>query len=144
LRGVVFVVDASTSEWSDSAEYLHDVLLALQKLQQSKKTSDNMFRVLVACNKADLFTALPAAKIKVLLGEEVGKVREAKSRGIVGMGNEDRDDAEDEWLGIVGSRKQFEFKELEEVGIEVEFAGGSTANGKSWKATLETWFGGAL
>ena len=138
--GVVFVVDSSAQEWRDAGEYLYSVLLRIQKLQEARGAKMKAFPVLVACNKCDLFTALPAARIRRLLEEEMGTVREARSRGIVGVGEEDRED--DEWLGEGGSGP-FTFEALEEAGIQVEFAGASTlADG--WRQPLGKWVGSCL
>jgi len=138
--GVVFVVDSSAQEWRDAGEYLYAVLLRIQKLQEARGVKAKSFPVLVACNKSDLFTALPAARIRRLLEDEMGRVREARSRGIVGVGEEERED--DEWLGEGGSGS-FTFEALEEAGIQVEFAGGSTlADG--WRQPLGKWVGSCL
>ncbi|KAI5843238.1 signal recognition particle receptor beta subunit-domain-containing protein [Tricharina praecox] len=140
-KGVVFVVDSSAQEWRDAGEYLYSALLRIQKLQEARGTKAKAsFPVLVACNKSDLFTALPAARIRRLLEEEMGRVREARSRGIVGVGDEDKED--DEWLGEGGSAP-FTFEALEDAGIQVEFAGGSTlADG--WRQPLGKWVGSCL
>lgn len=138
----MFVVDASAaaSELPGTAEYLHAVLVELQRLM-GQKSGKEVFRVAVCCNKADLFTALPAGSMKRVLEEEVGKVREAKSKGVVGVGEEEKEDL-DEWLGEVGSDK-FEFEQLGEAGIEVEFLGGSVKD-DGWRGNLGEWFGKSL
>lgn len=77
LRGVIFVVDtAALSEdeaLRDTATYLHDVLLILQKRAQKKGKSSPKIAmevpVLVAANKQDLFTALPPNSVRERLTE---------------------------------------------------------------------------
>jgi signal recognition particle receptor subunit beta len=65
VRGIIFVVDAASvaeeAGLNETAEYLHDVLLALQKRYTGATTSKGPkeIPVLVAANKMDLFTALP-------------------------------------------------------------------------------------
>lgn len=66
-KGVVFVVDSSAQGWHDAGEYLHAVLLRVQKVAAKRKDPNALFPVLVACNKSDLFTALPATRVRALL-----------------------------------------------------------------------------
>lgn len=143
-RGVVFVLDAAASQqhWRDAAEYLYTVLLRIQHLLDAPGSRQREgFPVLVACNKSDLFTALPPAKICTLLEAELNAVREARSRGIVRVGLEDSDEVVD-LLGTSG--KRFSFAGLEEeVGIAVSFRGGST-RGDGWRLPLGEWVGGCL
>jgi len=136
----VFLVDSAAGGWEDAAGYLHDVLLRVQHLQERKGAKAGVFRVLIACNKADLFTALPPSRVGSLLEEELGKVREARSKGVVGVGEEDKEEAD--WLGEGGSGG-FTFGGLEEVGIEVEFKGGSAID-DGWRTGLGEWIGGSL
>ncbi|KAH8898384.1 P-loop containing nucleoside triphosphate hydrolase protein [Thozetella sp. PMI_491] len=135
LKGVVFVVDAAALADGDSlpatAEYLYDVLLNLQKRLSSNKTSRPPpgVPVLVAANKLDLFTALPAALVKSNLETELGRIRKARSKGLLdsGVGTDDdglTGDASDDWLGEYGSEK-FTFKQMLEFDIEVEVIGGN-------------------
>jgi len=136
-RGVVFVVDASAQEWSDTAEYLYGVLLRLQLLQDAPGNKREVIPVLVACNKSDLFTALPAGRIRSVLEGEVEKVREGRSKGIVGVGEEEE---EVEVLGGVG---RFTFESLEELGVKVVFKGASTSK-DGWRVPLGEWVGESL
>jgi signal recognition particle receptor subunit beta len=135
LKGVVFMLDAAAlSETDDAlpqtAEYLYDVLLALQKRNGAGKSSraPATVPVLVAANKSDLFTALPAALVKDQLESELGRIRRSKSKGLmdsgVGADADDREEAE-EWLGEYGSEK-FAFGQMREFDIEVEVVGGNT------------------
>ncbi|KAF2145270.1 uncharacterized protein K452DRAFT_316345 [Aplosporella prunicola CBS 121167] len=133
LRGLVFVVDAaalaSPAALSQAAEFLHDVLLALQRRYTSAKTSrgPKACPVLVAANKSDLFTALPAQLVRAQLEAEITKVRSARAKGILDVGvGEDADAAapDAEWLGDGGEGK-FEFRQMEEVNVVVDVVAGS-------------------
>lgn len=140
LRAVVFVVDAAAlSEpdvLADAAAYLYDVLLRLQKRMGSTKTSKAPYAipVLVAANKTDLFTALPAKLVKSNLEKELGRIRRTRSKGLLdsGVGADDigagGDDA-DEWLGEYGS-DEFKFAQMREFDIEVEVEGGAVLGEK--------------
>ncbi|KAH7416899.1 signal recognition particle receptor beta subunit-domain-containing protein [Cadophora sp. MPI-SDFR-AT-0126] len=132
LKGLIFVVDAATLSPGDeglrqTADYLHDVLLILQKRVGTKaaKTS-RQISVLVAANKMDLFTALPVALVKSSLEGEITKVRVSRSKGLLdsGIGMDDPDDEKDDWLGEMGS-KVFKFSQMEEFDIAIEVAGGN-------------------
>ena len=98
-----------------AAEYLHDVLLLLQKRLTSSKTSKGPkeMHVLVAANKMDLFTALPATIVKNTLEKEISKVRDSRSKGLLdsGAGRDDEVDDNEEWLGETGST-QFKFGQI--------------------------------
>lgn len=131
LRGVVFLVDAaalaSPAGLSDAAEFLHDVLLTLQKRYTSAKTSKAtaVTPVLIAANKLDLFTALPPQLVRAHLEQEIEKVRIARAKGILDVGmSEDSVGEDHEWLGLGGESK-FEFKHMEEMNVPVEVVGGS-------------------
>ena len=86
VRGVVFVVDSSALSHTasetggkgevegglaEAASYLHDVLLTLQRRHTSGKTSkiQGEVPVLIAANKSDLFTSLPAEMVGRCVGE---------------------------------------------------------------------------
>jgi signal recognition particle receptor subunit beta len=129
------MLDASAPSLSDAAAYLHDILLTLQKRRTSAKTSKlpSAIPVLVAANKQDVFTALPANVVKQRLQDEIGKIRASRSKGLMDSAQQDGDDAgiggeeEDEesaWLGEYGS-KRFVFEQLLEFGVEVEVKGGN-------------------
>jgi signal recognition particle receptor subunit beta len=131
LRAVVFVLDAADADTlsTDGAEYLYDVLLALQKRTGSGKTSraPHAVPVLVAANKLDLFTALPAALVKSRLEAELGRIRKTRSKGLleasVGADEVDVPEEGDDWLGEYGSDK-FSFAQMREFDIEVDVIGG--------------------
>ncbi len=138
FTGVIFVVDASaigsdgssSEELTETATYLHDVLLQqLQKLNlklnQSKVAS---IPFLIAGNKMDLFTALPEKLVKSTLEKEITKLRKTRSRGIASIAEEKSadglnfgsgnvvNDEEGEVLGGDASER-FEFEGLDEWGL---------------------------
>ena len=136
LKGVVFIVDAAALADGDSlpatAEYLYDLLLSLQKRMSGNKTSRPPagIPVLVAANKLDLFTSLPAALVKTNLETELTRIRKARSKGLLdsGAGADDdglsEADVSDDWLGEYGSEK-FAFRQMLEFDIEVDVKGGN-------------------
>lgn len=156
-RGVIFMVDAGTimdeTELRDTASYLHDVLLFLQKRLASSRTS--VFRklpdipVLVAANKQDLFTALPANSVKERLETEIEKIRQSKRKGLLSADVSAGDDEQDILGGDEGNER-FTFKLLEEEsGVRVTVVGGSVksnndadigAGVRQW----EDWIGSCL
>ncbi|KAI0115718.1 signal recognition particle receptor beta subunit-domain-containing protein [Nemania sp. FL0031] len=135
LRGVLYVLDAATLDDSlaDAATYLYDVLLALQKRAGSGSTSrpPNAVHVLVAANKIDLFTALPASLVRSNLEAELGRIRQSRSKGLLDSGvgtDEIGSEEQDSWLGEYGSEK-FTFGQMREFDIEVDVVGGSVLEG---------------
>jgi len=134
LKAVVFMVDAGALSEHDSlaatASYLHDVLLFLQKRMAAGKSSKApaAVPVLIAANKADLFTALPAALVKSNLEAELGRIRRTKSKGLLDSGVR-ADDAVntsegDDWLGEYGAEK-FAFSQMREFDIDVDVIAGN-------------------
>lgn len=116
---------------NETAEYLHDVLLALQKRYTGAKTSKGPkeIPVLIAANKMDLFTALPPNLVKLQLEKAVSEVRKSKAKGLKDSGvaisgEDDGLDEEREWLGE-GGEGNFEFSQMEEVGTGVSVKGGN-------------------
>lgn len=142
IRGVVFVLDSSLTDVRGTAEYLYDILLALQKSVAAVGPVSQPKRLLIACNKSDVFTALPASKIQKLLEEEITKMRVSRAKGILDVEDDGEGTEEKEWLGE-GGEGPFEFKAMEEVGVEVEVKGGSVER-KEWKDRLGAWVGGCL
>ncbi|KAK0718509.1 hypothetical protein B0T26DRAFT_741450 [Lasiosphaeria miniovina] len=139
VKAVVFVVDAAALADGDAlpetAGYLYEVLLSLQKRMGAGKGSraPASVPVLVAANKLDLFTALPAALVRSNLEAELGRIRRTRSRGLLDSGvGADEDvaaagaagDESDNWLGEYGSDK-FSFKQMLEFDIEVDVVGGN-------------------
>jgi signal recognition particle receptor subunit beta len=135
LKGIIFLVDAASLSTGDeslrqTSEYLHDILLLLQKHMTGSKTSraPKELPLLIAANKMDLFTALPAALVKTTLEAEIGKVRSSRSKGLldsgIGMGDVAEAEEKDDWVGEVGSG-DFKFSQMDEFNIFVEVIGGS-------------------
>ncbi len=149
LVAVVYMIDAaalgeggaedkSDSGLADAASYLYDILLALQKRMGATRSSKApaAVPVLVAANKADLFTALPAPLVKAQLEAELGRLRSTRSRGLLdsGFGADDvgsgtgagGGDEMDDWLGEYGS-KTFRFEQMREFDIDVDVVAGNVA-----------------
>ncbi|GAB1730647.1 hypothetical protein NU195Hw_g8603t1 [Hortaea werneckii] len=149
LRGILFLVDSaavsSAAGLTETAEYLHDILLALQKRNAAGKTSKRPEQVplLVAANKQDVFTSLPAGIVRSKLQEEITRVRQTKSKGLldsgVGMDDDQMDDEEANWLGAYGS-KDFKFEQMEEHGVDVQIVGGNVKGDGKEKGKVEDWW----
>ena len=144
LRGIIFVVDAAALSGGDvglrqAADYLHDVLLFLQKRMSNSKTAKALkeIPVLIAANKLDLFTALPAALVKNALEAEITKVRDSRSKGLLDSGISMDDDEKDDWLGEMGGTA-FKFAQMEEFNISIEVAGGNVLGGDG--AEVQKWW----
>jgi signal recognition particle receptor subunit beta len=142
LAGLIFVVDAAALSTADAlssaAEYLHDVLLVLQKRYTTAKTSKAGvdLPVLIAANKLDLFTALPALLVKRELEKEISKVRETRAKGLRLAGKSDESQEEEsEWLGDDG---EFRFGQMEQVNIKVDVQGGSVNGGDG--SDIKLWW----
>ncbi|KAK0353571.1 hypothetical protein LTR59_008069 [Friedmanniomyces endolithicus] len=149
LKGLLFVVDSavlsSAAGLTETAEYLYDVLLLLQKRHTQGKTSKGPLAipVLLVANKQDVFTSLPAGLVKSKLEEELGKVRQTRSKGLldsgIGMDDDGEADEESNWLGEYGA-KGFKFAQMREHGVEVEVVGMSTsAEGEDEGRVHECW-----
>ncbi|KAG4431124.1 hypothetical protein IFR05_013393 [Cadophora sp. M221] len=144
LKGLIFVVDAATLSAGDeglrqTADYLHDVLLVLQKRVGTKAAKAlKEIPVLIAANKMDLFTALPVALVRSSLEGEIAKVRTSRSKGLLdsGIGMDDANDEKDDWLGEMGST-EFKFSQMEEFDIFVEVSGGNVLGDT---ATVDKWW----
>lgn len=159
LKGIIYVVDAANLSsatgsragegLTEAAEYLHDMLLMLQRRYTSSKTSrgPNEIPVLIAANKMDLFTALPAPLVKNALESEVTNIRSTRSKALLDSGismSEGDAGEEKEWLGDGGEGK-FEFRQMEEVNVPIEIAGGNvTGEGGPDVAKWWDWIGSHL
>ena len=154
LRGIIFVVDAASLDSSeqstlrDTATYLHDTLLAIQRLQRSKgKSKKTIVQMLIAANKQDLFTALPPGTVRSLLEKEVNGVKESRNRGLVAVDqDQNADDAEEDVLGGGGEDK-FTFKDFQEdYDIEINVLPGSVRGEEAGKGIhrWEEWIGSCL
>jgi len=149
LKGIIFLVDAADLAAADAglreaAEYLHDVLLLLQKratMAGAGRKAEGGMPVLVAANKLDLFTALPARLVKGVLEGEITAVRRSRAKGLldsgIGMGDGGDGGAERDWLGD-GGEGRFEFSQMEEVGVSVAVVGGSVAGAEG--ADVAGWW----
>ena len=148
LQGLIFLVDAATCSAGDeslrqTADYLHDVLLILQKKTTGSKAAKALkeIPVLIATNKSDLFTALPAALVKKSLENEITRVRVSRSRGLldsgVGMGD-GIEEEKDDWLGEMGSTT-FKFAQMEEFNVAVEVIGGNVLGADG--PDVDKWWG---
>ena len=153
IRGVIFVVDSSVLDASDAsmlrdtASYLHDILLALQRRITGKGTSKAKtdISLLIAANKQDLFTALPAGAVKDRLQTEIERVRSSRSKGLSSVGQEVSEDEEDVLGG--GGEDKFTFRLMEEeYRIHVEVVGGAVRGEEAGKGVRkwEEWIGGLL
>ncbi|KAB8349717.1 hypothetical protein FH972_023732 [Carpinus fangiana] len=149
LRGIIYLVDASTLSTSsgdehtgltEAAQYLYDLLLILQKKHTTSKTSKGPSEtpVLIAANKLDLFTALPKSHVRTALETELTKLRSTKSKGLIdsGVGMDDQTN-EEESLGGDGEGR-FTFALMEEYNIPVSVAGGNVLGGQG-EDTKEFW-----
>ena len=153
LRGIIFMVDAASLDSSeqsalrDTAIYLHDTLLALQRIQTGKERRKNGFHMLIAANKQDLFTALPPGTVRSLLAKEINGVKDSRSRGLLAVDrNEDADDAEETVLGGGGEAK-VSFKMLEDdYSIFIDVLPGSVRGEEAGKGIQkwEEWIGSCL
>lgn len=127
-----------------TAEYLHDLLLLLQKRANTKTSrAPAEMPVLVAANKLDLFTALPAPLVKSALETEITNVRNSRNKGLLdsGIGMDDITcgaGEEREWLGEEGDRK-FTFGQMEESGVKVSVVGGNVLGAEG--ADVQGWWG---
>ncbi|THW77983.1 P-loop containing nucleoside triphosphate hydrolase protein [Aureobasidium pullulans] len=147
LKGLIFVVDAaaisSPQGLAEAATYLHDILLALQKRHTGAKTSKGPagIPVLIAANKLDLFTALPAQLVKKRLEEEITKIRSTRAKGLLDSAVDIEGDDEDrEWLGE-GGEGNFNFGQMKEAEIEVSVIGGNASAKGEEKTQVEQWWG---
>lgn len=151
LRGIIFLVDAASmgsssgekgsNSLAETADYLHDVLLALQKRASGGKVSkgQSCMPVLIAANKLDLFTALPTKLVKNSLESELTKLRGTKSKGLLDSGIGIDDDLEDrEILGGAGESK-FDFTLMGEYNVPIEVAGGSVLSADGTADVQEWW-----
>jgi len=146
LKGIVFVVDATnvsdgSSGLTEAAEYLHDILLTLQKRYTSSKTSKGPTEVsfLIAPNKLDLFTALPPKLVRNILENEISKLRSTRSKGLLDAGVGVDEDAVDERdvLGGGGEGK-FDFGLMEEYNVLVKVVGGNVLGAEG--ADVSQWW----
>ncbi len=153
IRGIIYVVDAASLDSGDSsardtAAYLHEVLLALQRRKTGKGGSKAKtdISILIAASKQDLFTALPQGAVRERLEVEIEGVRNSKSKGLTTVGEDADEPREDEVLGGDGESK-FTFKLLkEEFDINVDVLAGAVKGEEAGKGVRrwEEWIGSCL
>jgi signal recognition particle receptor subunit beta len=139
LKGIIFLVDAAAGDSGlrQTADYLHDVLLLLQKRKTGTKKALKEVPFLIAANKTDLFTALPAKEVKNRLEGEITKVRTSRSKNLLDSGISMGDEEKDEGLGEEGST-EFKFSQMEEFDITIEVSGGNVLGGSG--PSVEEWW----
>jgi signal recognition particle receptor subunit beta len=149
IRAIIFVVDAAAlaeeAGLNEAAGYLHDILLSLQKRYTGATTSKGPkeIPVLVAANKMDLFTALPANLVKHQLEKAITELRTSRAKalrdaGAALSGGEDELDEEKEWLGE-GGEGAFEFSQMQEIGTNVTVVGANVLSGKE-VGSVDGWW----
>jgi signal recognition particle receptor subunit beta len=149
IRGIIFFVDAAAladeAGLNEAAEYLHDVLLSLQKRCTGATSSKGPKEIsaLIAANKMDLFTALPANLVKHQLEKAITEVRTRRAKalrdgGAALSGGNDEVDEEKEWLGE-GGEGVFEFSQMQEIGTSVAVVGANVVNGKD-VGSVDGWW----
>lgn len=155
LKAVVFVVDAAAlaepDVLADTASYLYDVLLALQRRIGNTSTSKAPYAIplLIAANKTDLFTALPAKLVRTSLERELGRIRRTRSKGLLDSGADASgdmaaggDDADD-WLGEYGSA-EFKFDQMREFDTEVDVISGNITGDGPGVDAWWSWIGSRI
>ncbi|KAF2149941.1 P-loop containing nucleoside triphosphate hydrolase protein [Myriangium duriaei CBS 260.36] len=146
LRGIIFVVDSaaisSPTGLTETATYLHDLLLLLQKRRADAKSSKGpvSLPILIAANKLDLFTALPAQLVRKYLEDEITNVRTTRAKGLLdsGVGMDDQGE-EREWLGE-GGDGPFKFGHMAESDIDINVVGGNVVGEKGQAGEVNEWW----
>ena len=149
LKGIIFMVDAAdlsggagNESLRQTAEFLHDLLLLLQSRATKSKSSKAPMElpVLIAANKLDLFTALPATLVKSSLEAEITNIRTSRNKGLLDSGidmNEMDPGQENDWLGDGGEGK-FEFSQMDEVNVAVTVLGGNVQGAEG--PNVQNWW----
>lgn len=131
VKGIIFMLDAASGPDGirAAAESLFKLLL---RTEQRNGGVDLM----IACNKADVFNVIPAARIKTALEEEIQAIRATRAKGLGEVANagslDDDNDDDGSWLG----GETFQFANLD---CEVSISDGSVAtnNVEAWKRWVE-------
>ena len=156
IKGIIFVVDSASLSTSggkfedeklrETAEYLHDILLLLKKRATSSKSSKPPaeIHVLVAANKSDLFTALPASLVESTLEEEITKIIDSRAKGLLdsGIGVGDGFYDEKDMLGEEGM--EFEFYHMKEFNIFINVSAGNVVGSNGPDVNMWWYWIGAL
>ena len=121
-----------SSSLNDAASYLHDLLLILQRKEN--------IPVLIAANKADLFTAVPVSAAKAALEREITAVRRARASGLLDSAVGADDAANEDWLGDEDDKNQdFSFEQLRDVDVPVEVLAGNVIGSDG--PGIDGWWG---
>ncbi|PHH70377.1 hypothetical protein CDD80_6056 [Ophiocordyceps camponoti-rufipedis] len=146
LKAVVFLVDAAALAEQDAlvptAAYLYDLLLFLQRRAAAAKSGTRLaVPILIAANKTDLFTALPAAVVRTRLESELTRIRASRSKGLLdsGVGIDDVGESEDGWLGEYGSA-DFSMEQMREFDIDIDVIGGSVTGHGEGGPDIDGWW----
>ncbi|EPS38340.1 hypothetical protein H072_7962 [Dactylellina haptotyla CBS 200.50] len=134
--GIVYMLDSAAiiaqPRLTDTVEYLYELLLAVQKrytvLSETTTTAEPI-PLLIACNKNDLFTALPSAKISSQLQSELGRMKETKRKGLLNAGAGENDDEDLEQVLGDDRSDQITWEGLREFGVDVSLQSGSIKSG---------------
>jgi signal recognition particle receptor subunit beta len=104
--GVILLIDSASinKDLNSVANMVYSTLLALPRPIQ----------VLIVANKSDLFTALPVTKVRELLESEISSLKKTR---------DDSFDEEEERISL--GNIEFNFDELENEGVVVEWTRGS-------------------
>ena len=105
-RGIIILIDSASvsKDLNAVANMVYSALLALPR----------PIHVLFVANKSDLFTALPVTKVRSLLEQEITSLKSTR---------DDNLDEEEERTTLGGA--EFNFEELENEGVIVEWTRGS-------------------
>ena len=124
-----------------TAEYIHDTLLLLQtRSAKIGPKGGKALPFLIAANKLDLFTALPAKLVKSVLESEIAKVRDSRSKGLLdsGIGMNDSLPGEDMEILGEGSDIPFKFSQMEDSKIDITVEGGNVVGADG--PDVEKWW----
>ncbi|KAG4304076.1 hypothetical protein PORY_002440 [Pneumocystis oryctolagi] len=116
IKSVIFMIDASVI--IKNAYHVAQQFYVLLKDLRAKKIKS----VLIAANKNDLFTSLPAPKITSILEEKLSDIILSRSKGIIEM--DENDDDDDDWL--INAEGKVQLSDIQ--GLDVMVSSGSVEN----------------
>lgn len=128
---------------ADAGNYLYEVLLGLQRVHEAKSSpaataGPKTLGLLIAANKSDLFTSLPAQMVRDGLQAEIGRIRDTRSKALL-VQSED-EEQEREWLGSTGEGP-FTFEQmLDAAGVEVKVVSGSVVGSRGQEGDVAGWW----